>query len=256
MFSLFVVLEFLSENSLIVTLLCIGLFFYISRRYGIVFMKTELYEENNYCSDENCVRCNKYNVTVVNALKKISSVKDRVISFKIQKGINFIHRPLDAGFKQRPNVFYYDNLTARNIWDKKFDCCSTLENDSKIILSEVEYLTENNHLGVWKKNRTPNGSWDVFHLINQGSAVPENQALCPQTMNIINSLSTSMKKNVFGNVMFSVLRPGTEITPHYGPTNIRLRCHLGIKFFSKLFICREEYDTLDKPMLIKEVTWT
>lgn len=236
MLSLIVVFDFLLDNSLLVTLLFIGLFFYISRRYGIVFMKTELNEEDNYCDEENCVRCNKYHDTIVNAMKKIPNIKDSVISFKIQKGIDFIHRPLDAGFKQRPNVFYYDDLTARNIWDKKFDDRSTLENNSKAVLNEVEYVIDKSYLGVWKKNRTPNGSWDVFHLINQGSAVPENQALCPLTMNIINNLSTAMKKNVFGNVMFSVLMPGTEITPHYGPTNIRLRCHLGIKFILKLYL--------------------
>nr|KAG5686434.1 hypothetical protein BaRGS_017702 [Batillaria attramentaria] len=37
-------------------------------------------------------------------------------------------------------------------------------------------------------------------------------------------------KRLFGsNVAFSVVMPGTTVLPHYGPTNIRLRAHLGLQ---------------------------
>ena len=36
-----------------------------------------------------------------------------------------------------------------------------------------------------------------------------------------------MKGNLFGNVAFSVVESGTTIAPHHGPSNIRIRCHLG-----------------------------
>jgi aspartyl/asparaginyl beta-hydroxylase (cupin superfamily) len=105
--------------------------------------------------------------------------------------------------------------------------CQELEKSVQTIRDDIKFLLENPDKGIWKRNKTPNGSWDVFHFINQGSAITVNQTICPKTMNIVNRLSSVMKENVFGNVLISVLKPGTVITPHYGPTNIRLRCHLG-----------------------------
>ncbi|XP_045172356.2 aspartate beta-hydroxylase domain-containing protein 2-like [Mercenaria mercenaria] len=232
-------IDFLIENFLVVTLVFMGLFLCVNRRNGLSFMRTE-HCDTNYCNDENCVRCNKYHDTAIKALNKVSSINNQIISFKIQKGLDFVYRPTETGFKQKPNVFYYDNLQARNIWDKQFKRrladCLLIEKSFKTIKTEMEFLLENPDLGTWKKNRTHNGSWDVFHLINQGSTVPENQTLCPQTLTVINSLTSVMKGNVFGNVMISVLKPGTVITPHYGPTNIRLRCHLGLQVTSDCFL--------------------
>lgn len=234
MLSIVTILEFLSENSIVVALLFAGIVFFMNRRYGIHFMKIVKYDdytEINYCIDENCVRCNKYSTTTAKAFNEIPNISDRVISFKIQKGLDFVHRIFEQNQKQKPNVFYYDSLLARNVWGKhlkkRLEDCLVLEHSFKTILSELDYICEHNDLGTWKNNRTPDGSWNVFHLINQGSAVKENQELCPLTMGVVHSLTSVMKDNVFGNVMFSLVRPGTKITPHYGPTNIRLRCHLG-----------------------------
>ena len=40
-------------------------------------------------------------------------------------------------------------------------------------------------------------------------------------------LRSSMTHCVFGNAFISVMAPGTRIEPHFGPCNVRLRCHLG-----------------------------
>uniref|UniRef100_A0A8C8VKN9 Aspartyl/asparaginy/proline hydroxylase domain-containing protein n=1 Tax=Pelusios castaneus TaxID=367368 RepID=A0A8C8VKN9_9SAUR len=38
-----------------------------------------------------------------------------------------------------------------------------------------------------------------------------------------------LSANRFGNACFIVLPPGTILPGRYGPTNVRLRCHLGLK---------------------------
>ena len=78
----------------------------------------------------------------------------------------------------------------------------------------------------WLVTDTPRGScWEVFHLLDQGQEVGENTAICPKTMGIIKSL-TSVGRHTYSNVLFSVLHPGSEIEPHFGPCNFRLRCHI------------------------------
>lgn len=47
------------------------------------------------------------------------------------------------------------------------------------------------------------------------------------TSNIIETPDTIMIMNIF-QVKFSVMHPGTHIWPHTGPTNCRLRAHLGL----------------------------
>ncbi|WAR03890.1 ASPH2-like protein [Mya arenaria] len=130
--------------------------------------------------------------------------------------------------QQQPNVFYYRELQTVPVWQEiHLADCDMLENAFEDISNELLYLMRYSG-GHWLRNMTPSGSWDVFPLINQGDVVQENAALCPETMTVIQALPSAMTRNVFGNVMFSVVKPGTIITEHYGPTNIRLRCHLGL----------------------------
>lgn len=77
----------------------------------------------------------------------------------------------------------------------------------------------------------------VFHLFNQGEKVLENCACCPNTVEIIESIGPFIKGCAFGNALFSVLKPGTHITPHYGPTNCRIRCHLPLFVPEGCFLC-------------------
>ena len=70
------------------------------------------------------------------------------------------------------------------------------------------------------------GAWDVFVLYERGVKQPENCARCPATTKIIEGFDTM--RTYSGLVYFSRMRPGTHIKPHRGPTNLRVRCHLGL----------------------------
>ncbi|XP_033749026.1 aspartate beta-hydroxylase domain-containing protein 2-like [Pecten maximus] len=102
-----------------------------------------------------------------------------------------------------------------------------LEDNFRTICQEFHNVNSNSR-ALWKVNKTPNGQWKVLHLVNQGKVERNMVDLCPNTFNIVSSLPSLMEENVFANVAFSVIEPGTVITEHYGPTNIRLRCHLGL----------------------------
>jgi len=70
------------------------------------------------------------------------------------------------------------------------------------------------------------GSWDVFFFYERGKKNIENCRLCPTITSIIEEhpAVTTMA----GLIYLSKLAPGTVISRHQGPTNIRVRCHLGI----------------------------
>ena len=84
--------------------------------------------------------------------------------------------------------------------------------------------------GKWKTNNTPTGNWKVFHLMDQGVWQKDRTIFCPNTMQVLDSITTHlMTGNLYGNVMISVLELGSSIEPHTGPCNFRIRCHIPIQ---------------------------
>ena len=86
-------------------------------------------------------------------------------------------------------------------------------------LPEVGYHNESERI-----ERT--GAWDVFMLYERGRRVDENCLQCPSIASIIDR--HDCVKTLAGLIYISRLKAGTRIAAHRGPTNIRLRCHLGI----------------------------
>jgi aspartate beta-hydroxylase len=70
------------------------------------------------------------------------------------------------------------------------------------------------------------GTWDVFLFYERGRKNEENCARCPVITRLIESHNTV--RTQAGLLYLSKLSPGTNIKSHRGPTNVRLRCHLGI----------------------------
>jgi aspartyl/asparaginyl beta-hydroxylase (cupin superfamily) len=70
--------------------------------------------------------------------------------------------------------------------------------------------------------------WSAFHLWQRGRELRDHTARVPRT---ISALAVAPIPRISGfspMIMFSLLQPGTHITPHYGSTNTRLICHLPI----------------------------
>lgn len=78
------------------------------------------------------------------------------------------------------------------------------------------------------ENLKEKGDWKQYVLYIRGQKNKDNCAKVPKTCALIDRISAA-KTNKRGQVKFSVIHPGTHIWPHCGPTNCRLRAHLGLK---------------------------
>ncbi|XP_043239893.1 aspartate beta-hydroxylase domain-containing protein 1-like [Amphibalanus amphitrite] len=94
------------------------------------------------------------------------------------------------------------------------------------IASDYRWARDQPHR--WSVNSSPAGRWRLFWLVNQGRS-RLGPGECAATLASVDSLAGAMRHTVFSNVCFSVLEPGTSIEPHLGPTNVRVRCHLGLE---------------------------
>ncbi|MFL5865234.1 MAG: aspartyl/asparaginyl beta-hydroxylase domain-containing protein [Solirubrobacteraceae bacterium] len=88
-----------------------------------------------------------------------------------------------------------------------------------LALDGVRFQRESERIG-----RT--GEWDVAFLYERGRRRDEVCAACPVTTRAVETHRTM--RTAAGLIYVSRMRPGTHISPHRGPTNIRLRCHLAI----------------------------
>ncbi|XP_037014060.2 aspartate beta-hydroxylase domain-containing protein 1 [Artibeus jamaicensis] len=66
-------------------------------------------------------------------------------------------------------------------------------------------------------------------LYQAGRCQPNNCRRCPRAYRTLRGLRSFMSANTFGNAGFSVLLPGARLEGRCGPTNARVRCHLGLK---------------------------
>lgn len=64
-------------------------------------------------------------------------------------------------------------------------------------------------------------------LYQAGRCQPNNCRQCPGAYRALRGLRSFMSGNTFGSAGFSVLLPGSRLESRCGPTNARVRCHLG-----------------------------
>ncbi|XP_043100030.1 aspartyl/asparaginyl beta-hydroxylase isoform X2 [Puntigrus tetrazona] len=107
----------------------------------------------------------------------------------------------------------------RNWLTIKDEALSVLDGNSGQFLPEDENLRET-------------GDWGQFTLWQQGRKVAASCQYVPKTCGLLERYAeaTSCKR---GQIKFSVMQAGTHVWPHTGPTNCRLRMHLGLVIPSK-----------------------
>lgn len=219
-------------------------------------------DDSNFCSSSECLRCTiKYNTTPKAVLSKMDVFwgirRDRTgleRLYKATERYDTEKRQNDPVCTQKPTVFYVHGLSCQPWYEETYlEQLKPLKSlvNYELIKSEFKRMRLNASEG-WFKNTTPEGEWLVFHLFNQGEKVEENCTMCPNTMEIIESIEPFMKGCSFGNALFSVVTPGTHITEHYGPTNCRIRCHLPLLVPQGCSLCvnGEEKEWKEKELLL------
>uniref|UniRef100_A0A3B4CRZ0 Un-named hu7910 n=1 Tax=Pygocentrus nattereri TaxID=42514 RepID=A0A3B4CRZ0_PYGNA len=105
-------------------------------------------------------------------------------------------------------------MLERNWMTIRDEALAVLDTSSGLFLPEDENLRET-------------GNWGQFTLWQQGRKVGTSCQSVPKTCAFLERYpeATSCKR---GQIKFSVMQPGTHVWPHTGPTNCRLRMHLGL----------------------------
>ncbi|KAK6293177.1 hypothetical protein J4Q44_G00366780 [Coregonus suidteri] len=131
------------------------------------------------------------------------------------------------------SLYNVDGLKAQPWWTPKdtgyMDLVKTLERNWRTIRDEALSVMDKT-TGLFvpeEENLREKGEWGQFTLWQQGKKAGESCRSVPKTCGLLERYpeATGCKR---GQIKFSVMQSGTHVWPHTGPTNCRLRMHLGL----------------------------
>eukprot|EP00931_Biecheleriopsis_adriatica_P122464 TRINITY_DN97452_c0_g1_i1.p1 TRINITY_DN97452_c0_g1~~TRINITY_DN97452_c0_g1_i1.p1 ORF type:complete len:391 (+),score=75.21 TRINITY_DN97452_c0_g1_i1:37-1209(+) len=135
---------------------------------------------------------------------------------------------------QRPSHFI-PGLRAQAWWDEasSWRACHVLEDNFATIQDEVLALFEAGELLKQGMGDTEglvrSGTWKELSLIFDGVTQASTERQLPKTVKLVEAQIPEAASMVRGATKLSVLLPGTRVKPHHGPSNTRMRIHLGIR---------------------------
>lgn len=150
--------------------------------------------------------------------------------------LNRIPRYLDDKFalrspqrpdpQQRPGS-YFPGLSATAVYDTaRFAWVPQLEPAAPAIRDEFLALRRKGLLKPHPQTLADAGTWNTYYFYSNGTKYQDHCKECPNTAAILEQIDGV---GVAGQAYFSVMTPGTHVKPHCGPTNTRIRCHLGLQ---------------------------
>lgn len=148
-------------------------------------------------------------------------------SERIEKCLNirFGKEPAEYAHPLQRPEFYIPGLRTQAWYDaKEFPWLEALERAHARITAECTELAKSGALEKRPEGR--GGRWATSHLYFLGAKSEDLCARCPETCRLIEEIPGA---TTAGLVYFASLAPGTHLEPHCGPTNARLRCHLGVR---------------------------
>ncbi len=154
---------------------------------------------------------------------KRSKEADEVFQLAVdrKKFPSFWQRSLynEPGLKAQP-IWTSEELNHVHEFDLMKSKWQEIRDEALALLKAKAYVTEG-------ENLKDTGHWAQYDLYVQGQRLDKNCDKAPVTCALIEAMP-EVAKNRRGQVKFSVMDSGTHVHPHSGPTNCRLRAHLGL----------------------------
>jgi aspartate beta-hydroxylase len=134
---------------------------------------------------------------------------------------------------QQRSLHNVDRLKARPWWTVDE---TTYGDDLRKLAAEWRTIRKEglNVLGLKKdgfkdesESLKDKGDWKEFMLWARGKKMDEKCKKTPQTCSLLEDFKAAVNCKR-GQIKFSVMKPGTHVWAHTGPTNTRIRGHLGL----------------------------
>ncbi|GIY72805.1 hypothetical protein CEXT_567122 [Caerostris extrusa] len=131
------------------------------------------------------------------------------------------------------SLYNVNGLTGKPWWDPMNTVYAPyfkiLEKKWMAIRDEALSLTNEKHSGFLPETEglQDTGDWKQFELFARGRKIEKNCVKAPITCSLLSQFPDAVNCKR-GQVKFSIMQPSTHVWAHTGPTNCRLRSHLGL----------------------------
>ncbi|XP_019724432.1 aspartyl/asparaginyl beta-hydroxylase isoform X3 [Hippocampus comes] len=131
------------------------------------------------------------------------------------------------------SLYNVDGLKAQPWWTPNetgyTDLVKALEKNWKMIRDEAMVMMDQKtgQFVPEEENLREKGEWGQYTLWQQGKKSGTSCQAVPKTCSLLERFPEAIGCKR-GQIKFSVMQPGTHVWPHTGPTNCRLRMHLGL----------------------------
>ncbi|GIY64666.1 hypothetical protein CDAR_103141 [Caerostris darwini] len=131
------------------------------------------------------------------------------------------------------SLYNVNGLTGKPWWDPMSTVYAPyfkiLEKKWMAIRDEALSLTNEKHSGFLPETEglQDTGDWKQFELFARGRKIEKNCVKAPITCSLLSQFPDAVNCKR-GQVKFSIMQPSTHVWAHTGPTNCRLRSHLGL----------------------------
>ncbi|HVR10760.1 MAG TPA: aspartyl/asparaginyl beta-hydroxylase domain-containing protein [Thermoanaerobaculia bacterium] len=133
--------------------------------------------------------------------------------------------PLRSPFALQRPVVFYPGLATLEIHDRRrFPWVAALEAAFPVIRRELlGLLSGEAGFATVHRTHTSSGEWAAAYLWAFGEKVDATCRACPETVRALGAIPGVAQ---FGTTLYSALAPRTQIAPHHGYSNAKLRCQL------------------------------
>lgn len=138
----------------------------------------------------------------------------------------------EAGLRPSPSLFCLPGLATAPFWDNAAPWRAAVQAHWREIRDEyvaVRARRQSDYTVGDGEHRLHQGQWEWRSLMLKGKWQPEMEELCPTTARVLRESVPDLCSDMpFAYCFFSTLPAGAAIAPHFGPSNLRLRCHLAL----------------------------
>jgi len=134
------------------------------------------------------------------------------------------------GGRPNPSLFYFPGLASKPIWDaaqhpELKSIAERLQANKKTILDEYKHVRSKATSDYQiDEHKLHSGKWEWNSYVLKGKRMTEFAINAPRTAEILEE-SRLMVSTPFSFAFFSTLSKDSIIDPHFGPCNLRIRCH-------------------------------
>ncbi len=145
--------------------------------------------------------------------------------------------------RQRPTFLYFPGLPDSPYLDPfsqpwaerlqaafaviREEALRVIEEDA--VLPDFVDVPEGRRMVDYVGGEGPTPAWEAFFFYRHGERFDANHARCPQTSALLESIDLCHINGQAPEILYSILRPGSRIMPHYGVSNVRAVMHLPLQ---------------------------